>query len=429
MDQRKVDLWCDRVIWLGLGVFAATVNLSVSICEAGIVTAFAGLLAKYLYAKRFPDVLPYTKSVGIMWALFFCAALISALLAADKGRAFGYMPSDLFKCAGFFIFLYALGSKKIKSLSILYLAGACAAACYALYQVFWLDWPRAMATVHPVTFGEITAIALTLAVCLMLYAKERREVVCYSAAVTVLSFALLASLSRGAILGFAVSFALVLVLAEKRLRSEAFKIGAILLVLCGLFISIKPEALGRFANPLKKGVAAAPLAVSTQAAAVPVAVSTLPAALPAAMPVTAVSGQTADTATNTRFELWRTGLYIWRDNPIFGIGASNSGQVFDAYHPGALEGQHGWSNFHSLYLHHMVERGIFGLLMLLALFAALWELALSSRAKTANAYTLWAAALLPGFFVMNITETSFQHAVVAFSVLFAAGVAAAVSRE
>lgn len=427
MDQSKVDLWCDRVVWLGLGVFAATVNLSVSICEAGIVTAFAGLLAKYLYAKRRPAVLPYTKSVGIVWALFFCAALISALLAGDKGRAFGYMPSDLFKCAGFFIFLYALGAEKIRTLSTLYIAGACAAACYALYQVFWLDWPRAMATVHPVTFGEITAIALTLAVCLMLYAKERREVVGYSAAVAVLSFALLASLSRGAILGFAVSFAFVLVLAEKRLRVETVKVGAILLVLGGLFISIKPTALGRFANPLKKGGAAAPVVVSTQTVAVPVAVST-PAAL-AALPVTAVAGQTADTATNTRLELWRTGLYIWRDNPIFGIGASNSGKAFDAYHPGALEGQHGWSNFHSLYLHHMVERGIFGLMMLLALFAALWELVLSARAKTANAYTLWAAALLPGFFVMNITETSFQHAVVAFSVLFAAGIAAAVSRE
>ncbi|MDD4005305.1 MAG: O-antigen ligase family protein [Elusimicrobiaceae bacterium] len=401
MDSSVIEARCDSTVFLGLCLFALTVNLSVSLCEAGIVTALLALLFKHLHFKKYPAPVEPARTGALAWSFFFGAAVLSAALAADGKAAFGYMPSDLLKCAGFFVFLFALRADRLRQLAWLYLAGSCTAAVYALYQVFAQGQARGHATVHPVTFGELTAIALTLAVCLRISSAGRKGQIAYTIVSGALMLALLSSMSRGAFMGLAVSMAVLFALAKTR-RGTVAKTCALLLAVTAGYMLARPATLARFINPVRK-------------------------AETAARP--APEAPTADTGTNSRLALWRTGLLIWRDNPVAGIGQNNTAREFDRYHPAPIEGQHGWSNVHSLYLQHMVERGTLGLLALLGLLAALWEISLSALAKTVTPFTLWAAAMLPGFYVMNITETSFQHAVVAFAVLFAVGCAAASARD
>ena len=74
---------------------------------------------------------------------------------------------------------------------------------------------------------------------------------------------------------------------------------------------------------------------------------------------------------------------------------------------------------HNLYLQQMAERGLLGLAALLALFGGMLALALKNFRAGSNAYTLWALTVLPAYYIMNLTEISFQHIHTSFAVFLA----------
>lgn len=76
-----------------------------------------------------------------------------------------------------------------------------------------------------------------------------------------------------------------------------------------------------------------------------------------------------------------------------------------------------------------MERGLVGLAALLALMGAFFLASLRWFAKVKDENTLWLLAALPAFFLMNMTETSFQHALPAFSLFLAVAAAAASAAE
>jgi O-antigen ligase len=101
------------------------------------------------------------------------------------------------------------------------------------------------------------------------------------------------------------------------------------------------------------------------------------------------------------------------------VGPANVKNAFSLYHPEPLGVQDSWSSLHNLYLHQLAERGLAGLAALLALFGGMFALALKNFRAERNAYTLWALTVLPAWFVMNLTEISFQHIHTSFAVLMA----------
>ncbi|HOX22664.1 MAG TPA: hypothetical protein PLL10_04305, partial [Elusimicrobiales bacterium] len=101
-------------------------------------------------------------------------------------------------------------------------------------------------------------------------------------------------------------------------------------------------------------------------------------------------------------------------------------------HPAPMSGdgnEFGLGNIHNLYLQQAAERGLAGLAALLALLGTMLYAGIVWLRRKLDGDTLWFAAALPAFLVMNLTETSFQHALPAFSVFFAFGAARAAAAD
>ena len=72
---------------------------------------------------------------------------------------------------------------------------------------------------------------------------------------------------------------------------------------------------------------------------------------------------------------------------------------------------------------------LLGLGVLLLLFLSMFLFALKRYRAAAGPYALWALCALPAYYVMNLTEISFQHVHTAFAVFLALAFAAAAEEE
>lgn len=352
------------------------------------------------------------------WMFYLLAGVAAAFMGVEQKTSFGYLPSDLIKCAAFFLLCFALGIPTpliplpragdgpsvgaADKTANWYLAGALAAAILGIGQaiIAMLEGNfsfRAHGTIHPVTFGELIALAMSFSLCRIAAGENSgRSMPANWVATGVLLLGLVLSQTRGAYLGIFVTLGCLFGF-DRRSRKVAFLAMIVLVVMESAVIFVNRGIYHRLVS-------------------IPTGISDA---------VTSFSGKnlpekqaSEDVATNSRIELWKASLHIIRDNPVLGVGPSNVKNVFNNYHPEAIEGQTGWSNVHSLYLQQAAERGLIGLGALLYLFAAMFRLAWKRFRETRNEYTLACVCILPGFFVINLTETSFQHALPAFSVLF-----------
>jgi O-antigen ligase len=110
----------------------------------------------------------------------------------------------------------------------------------------------------------------------------------------------------------------------------------------------------------------------------------------------------------TRYALWDVAWRMFRDHPWTGVGPGHYRTEFHLYHPGLLAEQAEWASAHNLYAHQLAERGLVGEAALLALFAVLLARARRAARARRDAAALWAAAAVPAFLVMNLTETAWQ---------------------
>ena len=83
----------EKLPFWGLTLFAATVNLSVSLCEAGIVLALLGLIINAARKRKAPAFPAFGKPLAYAWLAFFIVAIVTASFALFPARAFGYMRS------------------------------------------------------------------------------------------------------------------------------------------------------------------------------------------------------------------------------------------------------------------------------------------------------------------------------------------------
>ncbi|MDE2489567.1 MAG: O-antigen ligase family protein [Elusimicrobia bacterium] len=109
-----------------------------------------------------------------------------------------------------------------------------------------------------------------------------------------------------------------------------------------------------------------------------------------------------------RFALWDAAWKMFEKHPLTGVGPSGYRRDFERYHPAPVGGQADWGSAHDLYLHQLAERGLLGeaalLLLLCVLLLRAWR-----AARDGGAAALWAAAAIPAFLAMNLTETAFQN--------------------
>lgn len=394
----------NKTLFGGLCVFAATLGISVSISEIGLGIALLSLITGLLCSnidKKSLKSPALRSSLLLPWLIYLGAGCLSSLMGIGPARSFlatTAMPSDLIKALAFCFLLIVLPLLKFEKLTDAYLFGALVAALWGIGQViyshFWLMEPfgeeRARCTLNAVTYGEIISIALALTISRFVFKGNKDGGLRNFMILIPFAAALMLSQTRGAYLGTAVTimcFLLIYPSSWKKLSTVAVVMAVILGVL-----SLKNKSI---AARMRMKLTAPPQSSLAHE-----------------------SKQTSnlDTGTTARLTKWKVGLEIFQDYPVFGVGPANVRKIFDYYYPSTIDAQHGWGNVHNLYLQQAVERGIIGLGALLFLFFSMFRAAWNWFKQDKNEYTLWCVCALPGFFVMNLTETTFQHALPAFSI-------------
>lgn len=243
------------------------------------------------------------------------------------------------------------------------------------------DVARAHAFVHPVTYGEQLALAVLGALCWLARPRSEsgREYVLTVAFTTLCAAALALSQTRAALLALVVGAA---VIAWRAPRARPWAKGAFALGAVG----------AAFAEWVRHG--------------------------------RAVFGDPSASGS-TRYVLWRAAWRMFLDHPLAGVGPGHYRTLFERYVNRALEGEADWGSAHNLYLHQLAERGLIGAA---ALGFLLWMLAVRAfraEQRRGERLTIWAAASVPAFLVMNVTETALQTEQFAtlFLLIWAAGVA------
>jgi len=398
----------DNLILAALCLFAFSVVFSVTVVQIALFLAIIGLLIKKHREHTLGDILPSLAShpLFVPWMIYLGVCLLTALTAYYPAKGLGQLNSDFLKYVCLSTLLLAVKKEHLSRLSAVYIAAAAISAIFGIAEVATSalsgDSPVARAGVlmNAVRYGEAMTIAFLLAlsrVLLPLKSSYARERLLYALAAAMIFTVVLLSQTRGAYLGLAAGIVVMLGFAagaRKRLAVYA----ALMLAGAALLMTTSPTLKGR-------------LAVTTNYQ----------------------QGDFTENSPNTgisvRLELWKLGYKMFEAHPVVGVGPDNVKRVFKKYHPEPFPEDGIYGTLNNLYVHQAAERGILGLGALLLLFVSLFAFAITRFRATANPYALWALCALPAFYVVNLTEISFQHVHTSFAIFMALAMAAAAEKE
>lgn len=388
----------DDLIFISLGLFAFSVIFSVTAVEAALLVTLALLLIKKYRQKALSDLwLRLTGSpLFIPWLVYLGVCLLTALTAYYPAKGLGQLNSDFLKYVCLSTLLLAVKREHLPKLSAIYTAAAVIAALVGISEVARsmaagdAEVLRANAFMNAVRYGEVMGLAAILILSrLVIPVKEtfKHEQLYYKLAIFPVFVALILSQTRGAYLGMITAIFIVFYFAGPS-RKKAAVYAAILAITAGLVMLTNPVLRQRMTAIVYRN--------------------------PAEM-----TTNTPSTAINIRLALWKLGLKMFKAHPVLGVGPDNVKKVFKDFQPVQIGPEETWGSLHNLYIHQAAERGIIGLGALLALFGAMYVFALKRLKTFRNPYTLWALAVLPAYYAMNITEISFQHVHTSFAVFLA----------
>lgn len=338
---------------LALGLFGASLPLSV----AGANIAWGILVAALLWDR------PSLRNVksplqGPLLASFAVWAL-SAAMGIDPGASFLSWNREAHKIwiAGLLGLGLGAGGDPLPGLAL----GFTVSSLVGIMQaVMHGPAQRAHAFVHPVVFGEQSAIAAIGAVCFWLRGQQPR--------------------SRRVAGWIAVLAGLATVLSQTRTAI----ISAVAGILAVIWIGSSRQLRAWLA----------------------------PAAMAATLGVVCLLGilryGRIEGGAPERGILWGAAVEMAMDSPWTGVGPGNFRAAFSARHAPMEQA----GNAHNLYLHHLAERGVLGLSVTLWLMAVLILCPMRRAREHPTPWNLWAFGAGTAFAIMNVAEVALQTEVV-----------------
>jgi O-antigen ligase len=123
-------------------------------------------------------------------------------------------------------------------------------------------------------------------------------------------------------------------------------------------------------------------------------------------------GNPEDPTVKERVYMWRSGLAIWREHPVLGVGPGELKRVYERYAlPEAVKKRTG--HVHNTPLQMLVERGALGLAAWLWIWVAFFARAigllrrLPEEATSARTLVIGSVAAIVGFLVAGLSEFNF----------------------
>jgi len=397
----------DKLIFFALALFAFSVIFSVTAVEAALILALVLLLAKKYGENSLDEIRPALTGhpLFVPWMVYLGVCLLTALTAYYPAKGLGQLNSDFLKYVCLSTLLLAVKKEHLPRLSAVYVGAAAVSALFGVIEAVrpalsGESLARAGVYMNAVRYGEAMTIAFMLALSRLLLAPKagfRREHLLYGLAAAAIFAAIIFTQARGSYLG----------------------------VIAGVL------AIFAFAPPARKKLA---VYAALMFAAVAVLAATTPVFKERLSAMTTVkqgdfSGNSASTGINVRLELWKLGYKMFKAHPVVGVGPDNIKRVFKKFHPEPFPEEGIYGTLNNLYVHQAAERGTLGLAALLLLFGSMFIFALRRFRTSKSPYALWALCALPAFYVVNITEISFQHVHTSFAIFLALAFAAAAEEE
>jgi len=355
-----------------------------SIAPMSITAGLCAGLTLAVWLRR-PTRRPHTPVTwpALAWAL---ALALSVAFALDRAASLPRLSKALFPLLVPLAATHAARPQRGRRAVAVLLVSAALAAVFGLvlYAAHGAAWPaRARGAVgHYMTFGGQLLLWVTLAVAVL--ATERRARWRALALVTALvgAVALAATFTRSAWLGLATALVTLLGLARPRWLPA-------LVVTIGLALVLAPPAYRE----------------------------------------RAWSAFDPSHPTNLqRTCMWRSGIAMFRDHPLTGVGPGGMKEIYDRYMlPRATERA---GHLHSVPVQILASMGLVGLVAFLLLYGSLFRCAIGGgdRRGPGAAVRLGVTALLVGFLVTGLFEWNFGDEELLYPLFVLAGMAWAARR-
>jgi O-antigen ligase len=325
----------------------------------------------------FPGMPLYFK----LFLLYILFSFISTLFSIDR-------LNSLKDNKEFFIFLLipiyllVIGPGKRPQVSLFtVLASAAASALLGIgitiVKGISLDFRLKGLTSHWMTYSGLLMMVFIFFFVYLFYEKKKKTKIIISVSLAIILAAVLLSLTRSMWVGIFVSLAIFIIYYKPRVLYLA--VPALIIIILVLPASVKNRIVSTF---------------------------------------------DINNATNKdRFYMVTTGIDIFKDHPLTGVGPDNIKNVYDRYKPPEAELSN--PHLHNNFLHVLAERGILALLCLIAAFVfIIIQLIKKIKNSTGLEKTIAAGALFVfiGFLVSGMFEYNFGDSEIKFLLFYFLGI-------
>jgi O-antigen ligase len=372
--KQLLDISNNVFFFLLLG-FLFLVNFSIAGCYIMFTLLTIGLILSFISSSPFPwPGLPKFYKYFLLYILF---SLISTLFSIDKLESLKD-NSEFITFLLIPIFLLIIQSKKRLDYSLLtVLASAVISSLIGIFitikEGVSLDHRLHGLTSHWMTYSGLLMFAFIFFFVYFVYEKRKKNKLMLAVALLIILTSILLSLTR--------------------------------CVWVGIFISV-----GSFITYYKPKILYA---------AIPCLIL-LVFILPASVKDRITSIFNMDNETNRdRFYMYKTGINIFKDYPLTGVGADNLEKVYDKYKP--VEAKLSNPHLHNNFLQELAERGIFAVLSLLTAFVSIFILLVNKIKNSIDFEKIVATGALfafIGFLVAGLFEYNFGDTEIKFMLFY-----------